>query len=169
MTANKRDQRIADETGIAQALMCTAHGCPNRWSVDAGNGKLCSAHAWVEPHLWPQISQEQQDAETERAWEASKAGPKPEVRHWSKAEKVAVLRELRTLFTGQTKHPRAWAFALRDREQRGEKLSIAQREMWRAAIGAHAVLDSAVEGADIPAARITDALQHTGDIPWPSA
>lgn len=35
----------------------------------------------------------------------------------------------------KTGGPRAWAYELRNREQRGERLSIVQREMWRQAIG----------------------------------
>lgn len=31
--------------------------------------------------------------------------------------------------------PKAWAWVLKEREQRGSKLSIAQRGMWRAALG----------------------------------
>ena len=36
-------------------LMCQAHGCPNRWSVDRGS-RLCSAHAWEEPHKWQKVA-----------------------------------------------------------------------------------------------------------------
>lgn len=31
--------------------------------------------------------------------------------------------------------PKAWAYALRDRERSGERLSGAQKQMWRSAIG----------------------------------
>lgn len=64
----KRDKAIADqfnagEVGYTPDLMCRAQGCPNRWSIDAeGRNKLCSAHAWSDPHLWPRITQEQMDA-----------------------------------------------------------------------------------------------------------
>jgi len=36
-------------------LMCSAHGCPNRWSVNMGK-PLCSAHAWAEPEHWGAIT-----------------------------------------------------------------------------------------------------------------
>ena len=62
----KMDQRTADDAGTPQALMCHAHGCPNRWSVDAGKGRCCSAHAWADQNRWPEITQQQWD-ETERA------------------------------------------------------------------------------------------------------
>ncbi len=46
---------------------------------------------------------------------------------------VDVLRGLRGMGQGD---PRAWAYALRDREQRGEQLSETQRAMWREALNA---------------------------------
>jgi hypothetical protein len=67
---SRTDQRVADEAAVDQSLLCSAHGCPNRWSVDAGHGKACRAHAWAQPHDWPQITVEQQDAETDRALRA---------------------------------------------------------------------------------------------------
>jgi hypothetical protein len=71
-----RDQRIANEAGGDKALMCCALRCPNRWSVDGERGKCCSAHAWSDHKLWPQITQEQLDAESDRAIAA--AMPKAE-------------------------------------------------------------------------------------------
>jgi hypothetical protein len=67
MSNQRRDQRIADDSIADRALLCIAGGCPNLWSVDAGNGRLCSAHAWADPHHWPQITQEQLDAQADRA------------------------------------------------------------------------------------------------------
>jgi hypothetical protein len=32
------------------------------------------------------------------------------------------------------RHPRQWAYDLRDRERNGERLTLAQRQMWRAAV-----------------------------------
>lgn len=46
---------------------------------------------------------------------------------------VDVLQGLRGMGQGD---PRAWAYKLRDREQAGEELSIAQRQMWRDALNA---------------------------------
>lgn len=36
-------------------LMCSAHGCPNRWSVSMGR-PLCSAHAWADPEDWGAVT-----------------------------------------------------------------------------------------------------------------
>lgn len=44
---------------------------------------------------------------------------------------VDVLKGLKGMGQGD---PRAWAHKLRDREQAGEELSIAQRQMWRDAL-----------------------------------
>ena len=60
-----RDQRIADDEGKSQRLMCSAKGCPNLWSASVGN--LCRWHADAEPHHWPRVTQEAQDSITERA------------------------------------------------------------------------------------------------------
>lgn len=69
-----RDQQIADKEdapkGYTHDQMCGASGCPNRWTVDSndkGLNRLCSAHAWAEPNRWPEITQQQQWDETERA------------------------------------------------------------------------------------------------------
>lgn len=39
-------------------LRCHAGGCQQVWSVDIGNGKLCSYHAWAESKEWPRITEE---------------------------------------------------------------------------------------------------------------
>lgn len=49
---------------------------------------------------------------------------------------VEIVRELKGIGQGGSGGPRGWAYALRDREQRGEELSEAQRAMWRAALNA---------------------------------
>jgi hypothetical protein len=156
-----RDYRIANESSADRALMCCANGCPNRWSVDAGNGRSCSAHAWAGQHLWPRITQEQLDAETSRALRnAAPPAPIPvdmrRVRDALRRYQAAVSRP------GMS---RQWAHRLKDREARGDALTPTQREMWRAAINAHALLDSAANGQFVPIAAITDALRVTGDIP----
>lgn len=164
-TTNRRDERIADDTFADRALQCVASGCPNRWSVDAGRGRLCSAHAWVSSAQWPQVTQEQLDAETERALQnAAPPAPGPVYRD------IPRLRhELARLADGMRQartDPRAWARSLKDREQRGERLTDAQRAAWRRSLGAHELLDRVQTGADIPPAAITAALQATGDLPW---
>lgn len=127
----RRDTRTADETDDERGLQCIAYGCPNRWSVDAGKGRLCSAHAWADAMQWPLISQQQTDAETERAFRAqTPKRPAPPVTH---EQKLAIAQRLRDVLA-QPANPREWAYRLRDRENAGEKLTRAQRECWRAAI-----------------------------------
>jgi hypothetical protein len=57
-----RDQRAVDEAVSGGSLMCCAHGCPNRWTVDSGDRgihRLCSAHAWSDRDRWPSITNQQ--------------------------------------------------------------------------------------------------------------
>lgn len=125
--ATKRDQIAADQSADDRDLMCRATGCPNKWSVDMGS-KLCSAHAWAEPHQWPQITQEQQDHVIDRARRAGMLSAPPV--QLSKADKIAALQEMREVFRSKPE-PKAWAHALRDREQAGERLTPFQRTAWR--------------------------------------
>lgn len=119
-----RDQNIADETGVAQHLMCTAHGCPNRWSYGIGN--LCRWHADAHPHRWPEVTQEQQWADTERARE--RAERPAYVDPLTFADKRAILRKLAALpMRMAERSPRAWIGDLKAREAAGEKLSPMQR------------------------------------------
>jgi hypothetical protein len=120
-------------------LLCAAHGCPNAWSVGAVNGHLCHEHAWAERHEWPEITQRILWGETDRA-RANSARPIVPLAALSREEKVAQLRALQLLFRerrdSQTKGPnRSWAYALAERESRGEPLTQAQRQMWRDALG----------------------------------
>jgi len=101
-------QRAAPDD--SRTLMCSAHGCPQRWSVDPG--QLCSYHAWAETKDWPRITE---DLFSMGPWELN---PKKPVNT--------------TQYPGDTK---AWAKRLRDREQAGDHLSKLQRTMWREAIG----------------------------------
>ena len=52
-------------------------------------------------------------------------------------DKAEVMRKLLVLASnfGRPADPKAWAYALRDREQSGERLSRVQRDSWRKAIG----------------------------------
>ena len=148
-----RDERIADEAHADRSLLCGAHGCPNRWSVDAGNGRLCSAHAWAGRHLWPQVTQEQQDAETERAWRNANRSPQPEdhPRH----DPARLARALSKL--SQAKGPIGWAKRLRWCEQErggrlpsGQPMTQFQRDAWRQVLRDQA---EAVDDADAVRAR----------------
>lgn len=143
-----RDERIADEAVADRQLLCSAHGCPNRWSVDAGNGRMCSAHAWAGRHLWPQITQEQQDAETERARAAFDPQPEPQHIRRDPARLGAALAKL-----SQPKDPlrgfRRLQWVEQNRAGRlpsGQQMTEFQRWAWR-----HALRHAAVALADAPA------------------
>ena len=60
--------------------------------------------------------------------------PAPDV----KADPERVAQAMEKAKTVQRTIPRAWAYALQEREQRGGRLTKAQRDMWRAAIVAPA-------------------------------
>ena len=88
-----RDKRIANEATQEQRLMCVASGCPRRWSI--GPARLCSAHAWADASLWPAITQQLHDIDTQRALANSQAeAPSQPARTLTKAEKVQVLRRI---------------------------------------------------------------------------
>lgn len=123
-----RDQTIASEKAD-RALMCRANGCPNRWSVETdGRFRLCSAHAWADQHRWPQITQEQLDAETERALrKANPPAPQP-------VDTAAVMRELRDFQCGQG-DPKGWAKRLMQRHEDGEAIPARNLTLAREALG----------------------------------
>lgn len=132
-----RDERVADETHAEAALMCGATGCPNRWSVDAGNGRLCSAHAWVGRHLWPQITDEQQWAETERARRAMEDQPAANCTRRDPERMAKALAKL-----AKQKEGTAWAKRLRWCEHErggklpnGQQMTDYQRWAWRQVLG----------------------------------
>lgn len=127
--ANRRDLAIANEVNTERTLMCIASGCPNRWTVDAGSGRLCSAHAWADAKQWPSITREQQAREADRAMYGSTTS-RP-VRTISKAE---ALEKLATLRINEPKDPLDWARKLKARDEAGERLTPAQREMYQAAL-----------------------------------
>lgn len=141
-----RDQRAADDEGAPRHLMCSAHGCPNRWSTSDGN--LCRWHADAEPNRWPEITQQQQWDETERA--RMRGEPKPYVEPLTKADKGRIVARMREVLRdfGAPKDPKAWAKRLRERERRGERLGENQRTMWRAALQAPTTPNFEAEGAD---------------------
>ena len=127
--ATRRDLAIANEVNTERTLMCIASGCPNRWTVDAGSGRLCSAHAWADAKQWPSITREQQARDADRAMFGS-SRQKPS-RTVSKAE---ALEKLATLRIGVQADPLAWAWRLKARDERGDNLTAAQREMYRRAL-----------------------------------
>ena len=129
---SSRDQRIADSAADDRDLMCTAHGCPLRWSVNFSS-PLCSAHGRADPQDWPRVTQWLQDAEAERIYRAQYPDPPPAVRKLTPEERRAIGANLRIAL--RQAGGRAWAERLRDREESGARLTDAQRAMWRAALG----------------------------------
>lgn len=129
-----RDQRIADHVSATdQALMCRAQGCPLCWSVNAeGRVHLCSAHAWSDPEDWPRITARLQDQHARAANRAAR--PRVPAQPISAEEKRAIGQKLRQAVR-RIEIGKRWAHRLQGREQAGEKLSEAQRSMWRDALG----------------------------------
>jgi hypothetical protein len=116
--------------------MCSAKGCPNPWSIEAGDGKLCGAHASAPSSEWPAVTQAEIWAQTDRARET----PPEQVEQpleltrsdaFELAERLDQLRQM--LRNREPLQPLGWVAALRRREQAGEPLTLAQRQMWRAA------------------------------------
>lgn len=120
---------IESENEAERALMCAAHNCPNRWSVDAGHGRLCSKHAWADPLDWGHITQQI------HAGEFTKVRRHQDPPHrMTEQEKVATLLNLKDMI----KKPidfKAWAHKLKERESNGEQLTRLQRSMYRRALG----------------------------------
>ena len=141
----KRDQRVADEVGdeiAAEAtLRCIADGCPSRWSVDAGRGRLCSAHAWAAARDWPAITDHAR-ALAEYG-DPQRADPVP-VEAVTAREALTKLRAF-LADRGRQSDPRRWAKRLRYIEQHrdgvmprtGLRMTPAQREAWRAVLPEH--------------------------------
>jgi len=128
---DKRDMAIANDHGDRSKLMCGATGCPNIWTLDSS--KLCRWHSAAPAHQWPVVTQELLEAVTDAVLERQR--PKPVAPPLSRADKTAILQKMRGLFVTTAKDPKAWAKALQEREQSGERLSSTQRTMYRAALG----------------------------------
>jgi hypothetical protein len=127
------DQRVADDVVAGQELMCSATGCPHRWSVDAGSGRLCSWHAWSDPHLWPQITGEQLDAMADRA-RRNESRQYVEQKPLSRAEKIALLQSLREAIAPR-KGRKDWAQRILDRVRDGFRVTPLVLKMARAVRG----------------------------------
>lgn len=122
------DQRVVEEIAAGKEAMCAAMGCPHRWSVDAGSGRLCSWHAWSDPHLWPRITQEQLEAMADKAREHREPAL---VKTMSRAEKAAAVAALRKV--AEQKTPRKdWARRIMERVRAGERLTPLVLKMARA-------------------------------------
>lgn len=146
------------DTNVEARLMCQANGCPNRWAVDAGGGRLCSAHQWASRPLWPQVTQEQQDAETDRAFRNANRPTEP-VEHPRRdpARLAAALAKL-----AQQKDSLAWAKRLRWCEEKragrlpnGTPMTEFQRQAWRQALGRQPEPEIDEQPAMFPATNTT--------------
>ena len=94
-------------------LGCIAHGCPMKWSVDAGDGKLCSYHAFEKPENWPRITDK---LRMEGAWVLSR-----HVEHGMANE-----------YRGD---PKGWARRIIDRSEAGQKVNPTSLDMAKRALG----------------------------------
>ena len=136
------EQRAANDHDDQRDLMCAAQGCPHRWSVDAGSGRLCSAHAWSDPHQWPRITQEQIDRMADRAMRAQQPGPP--ARPVTTTEKRRILQGLLTASAAVSQAGRKdWAHRIVERAEAGECVSplvlrMAQAVTRKARTGEHA-------------------------------
>lgn len=110
-------------------LFCAAHGCPNLWSTS--DGHVCRWHADAPKERWPEVTEQQQWDETERA--CLRGEPKPYVAPLSLAEKRAILTRLAQVFDAK-RDPKEWAKRLRSRHRKGEKLHGTVLSMARAAL-----------------------------------
>ena len=126
--ASKAEERLIADVNADAELMCGAHGCPRRWTVEGPQGRLCGAHAFADPHKWPGITNDLQ-----RQWPVrSEPTPKPP-RRYTQEERRGAVQKLAAIWT--QKPGKGWAEKLKAREQAGERLTAAQRDMWRQAIG----------------------------------
>lgn len=132
--AKARHDAAAEER--SSPLMCAAHGCPNRWTVDAGGGRLCSAHAWADPNRWPEITQAQQWDETERARLRGEPQPVQPSRRVSDPARLRVLlRRYADHVRVRAQKPKRWAEKLQARaEADPHSLSPVQAAMCRDAL-----------------------------------
>jgi hypothetical protein len=128
----RRDAATVDASAADRALMCHADGCPNLWvTIRDGERGLCSAHAWSSPHLWPSVTQQQQDAAVDRA--RRQPVVKPPTVPLTAAEKRDVVTRMRNVLRNRPE-PREWAHRLREREKQGERLTQFQRDLWRSVL-----------------------------------
>ncbi len=141
------DRRVEDDTHADRALMCSAHCCPSRWSVEGPAGRLCSRHAWSDPRLWPQITEELVQASAEAALRRAAAQGRPQhaaARQYrlTLAEKRALLHKAAGAFRGANfsgrREGRELAKRLLDWQAEGYRMTLAQRQFVEANLGAGA-------------------------------
>ena len=121
---------IENELETERRLMCSATNCPQVWSVDAGNGRLCSAHAWASPKSWARITDGLFTAVARKS-QPIEPTPSPPLTH---AEKRAIAEKMNILLK-QPKDPKKWALDLKAKDDAGHKLSPLQKRFYREALG----------------------------------
>ena len=135
-----RDQSTADRIDRTADLMCKARGCPNHWSTSIGN--LCRWHSAADPSHWPEVTEQQQWDETERArLNGMPKPPAPVLSAQQRRELLQRMGEALRQMSDQSQHPRRWAQRLQERDQRGDALTATQREMYRSALKQGAALE----------------------------
>lgn len=127
-----RDEKIADDVEqVERHLMCSADGCPRRWSVMGDRGKACSAHYSANPRDWPRITQQLLDAEVDRARYNDAVRPAPEP--YTPEQRRAIADRMHGMFDNRA-DPRAWARELQRRHKAGHRLTQAQVAAYRHAL-----------------------------------
>ncbi len=127
---NFQKPRIENQDDSDKHLMCSAHECPNRWSVNFDR-PLCSAHFKADFADWSYVTDQEL-----RRFAAAQQEKKPifkPTRNLTSYEKTKIVKELAALLKAKP-DPKAWAHSLKKREQAGEALSLIQKSMWRAAL-----------------------------------
>jgi hypothetical protein len=122
-------KRLQEDLSVEKNLNCAAHGCPNLWSTDAGNGRLCSAHAWCPPYDWPRVTEALVDAVAAR----KKEEPTKPLKVFTRQEQLDAIELLRKTFHFDA-DKKSWAKRLKQRELSGENISTYHRNLWREAL-----------------------------------
>ena len=138
----RKVDEVADSLHGDREFMCQARDYPSEWSVKTEEHRLCTHHAFKQPHEWPPITdkllQLQAQGRLPTFASAARRIP-PSAGGWmSDDDKLRAINEIRAmLHNSQAKDPKAWARRLRDREEAGEKLSKIQKAYWREALRSH--------------------------------
>jgi hypothetical protein len=123
-----RDRQIADEVNADRQTMCKAPGCPSRWSVDFGTGRLCSVHSRADRRDWDRVTQDIHQ------FLAAPKPPKPAEHRYTLAEKRDILARLSDIGARSHVHqghsPAAYALQSLEtwEERHGARMTPAQRD-----------------------------------------
>lgn len=129
MSFVKADVKVVDaQDSEIQQTMCQAHGCPNRWTINDSKGRLCRWHHHAEPYDWPRITSELRLGKA-----PSNPITQPQISTLTPERRQAI-NEFKSFARGDRRMDRSWAYKLKAKEEAGEKLSIAQKQLWRDAL-----------------------------------